>query len=49
VLQLKQEPDTNWQKSYTALASSLVNFIFANKDEVTEWQGKGNAAEFFAA
>jgi hypothetical protein len=37
VLQLKQEPDTNWQKAYTALASSLLNFVYANKDEVTEW------------
>ena len=39
VLQLKQEPDTNWQKAYTALANAFLNFVYSNKDEVHEWKG----------
>jgi hypothetical protein len=49
VLQLKQEPDTNWQKAYIDLAKSFLGFVFSNKDDVLQWKGQASAAEFFPA
>jgi len=39
VLQLKQDPDTAWQKAYTSIASTFLNFVFDNKDDIHEWKG----------
>jgi len=48
VLQLKQDKDTAWQKAYIAIARSLVDFVVNNKDEIGDWKGAADAAEFWA-
>jgi adenylyl cyclase-associated protein len=48
VLQLKQDPDTAWQKAYIALARAFIDFVINNKDEIGDWKGQGDAAAFFA-
>lgn len=47
VLQLKQDKDTAWQKAYVAIARAFVDFVVNNKDEVGEWKGASEAAEFW--
>jgi hypothetical protein len=39
VLQLKQDKDTAWYKSYKDLASAFTNFIVEHREDVTEWKG----------
>ena len=39
VLQMKQDPDTAWQKAYIALARAFVEYLQSNKDEVSSWNG----------
>ena len=45
---MKQELDTNWQKSFTAITNAFLQYIISNKEEITEWKGQGDAAAFFA-
>lgn len=39
VLQLKQEPDSSWQKAYIALAKAFLDYLESNKETVTAYSG----------
>ncbi len=40
VLQLKQDADTDWYKSYKDLCAAFKKYVIQNKDEgLLEWKG----------
>lgn len=40
VLQLKQDKDSNWYKSYKNVAAAFTQFILEHEVGVEEWKGQ---------
>ncbi len=45
---MKQDKDTAWQKAYVAIARAFVDFVVNHNDELGDWKGAGDAAEYWA-